>query len=165
MNYLLRNWLTKASHSVFMIYWLKSVKGHLGKYTGLVTLWLQLWNEYEWKWRKTGFLSQWCGTLNLYSRCDMRMLASCMRWLSQMVSLMKNYALMTIKSVQVLFMSIIITTWQRFYHRLSLNSPLPIWSHCAIMSYDGKYPFNNIIYFIFYIITNFSLLNSCCLLL
>jgi len=23
-------------------------------------------------------------------------------------------------------------TWQRFYHRLSLNSPLPIWSHCAI---------------------------------
>jgi len=33
------------------------------------------------------------------------------------------------------------------------------------MSYDGKYPFNNIISFIFYIITNFSLLNSCCLLL
>jgi len=26
------------------------------------------------------------------------------------------------------------------------------------LSYDGKYPFNNIISFIFYIITNFSLL-------
>ena len=33
------------------------------------------------------------------------------------------------------------------------------------LSYDGKYPVNNIISFIFYIITNFSLLNSCCLLL
>jgi len=33
------------------------------------------------------------------------------------------------------------------------------------MSYDGKYPLNNIISFIFYIITNFSLLNFCCLLL
>ena len=33
------------------------------------------------------------------------------------------------------------------------------------LSYDGKYPLNNIISFIFYIITNFSLLNSCCLLL
>ena len=33
------------------------------------------------------------------------------------------------------------------------------------ISYDGKYPLNNIISFIFYIITNFSLLNSCCLLL
>jgi len=33
------------------------------------------------------------------------------------------------------------------------------------MSYDGKYPINNIISFLFYIITNFSLLNSCCLLL
>ena len=34
-----------------------------------------------------------------------------------------------------------------------------------LLSYDRKYPFNNIISFIFYIITNFSLLNSCCLLL
>jgi len=33
------------------------------------------------------------------------------------------------------------------------------------MSYDRKYPFNNIISFLFYIITNFSLLNSYCLLL
>ena len=33
------------------------------------------------------------------------------------------------------------------------------------LSYNGKYPFNNIISFLFYIITNFSLLNSCCLLL
>jgi len=33
------------------------------------------------------------------------------------------------------------------------------------MSYDRKYLFNNIISFIFYIITNFLLLNSCCLLL
>ena len=33
------------------------------------------------------------------------------------------------------------------------------------LSYDGKYPFNNIIFFLFYIITNFSILNSCCLLL
>jgi len=33
------------------------------------------------------------------------------------------------------------------------------------VSYDGKYPLNNIISFIFYIITNFLLLNSCCLLL
>ena len=35
----------------------------------------------------------------------------------------------------------------------------------AQLSYDGKYPLNNIISFIFYIITNFLLLNSCCLLL
>ena len=35
----------------------------------------------------------------------------------------------------------------------------------GIMSYDGKYPINNIISFLFYIITNFSILNSCCLLL
>jgi len=33
------------------------------------------------------------------------------------------------------------------------------------VSYDGKYPINNIISFLFYIITNFSILNSCCLLL
>jgi len=33
------------------------------------------------------------------------------------------------------------------------------------VSYDRKYPFNNIISFLFYIITNFSLLNFCCLLL
>jgi len=33
------------------------------------------------------------------------------------------------------------------------------------MSYDRKYLFNNIISFLFYIITNFSLLNSYCLLL
>ena len=65
----------------------------------------------------------------------MRMLSSCMRQLSQMVNWMKNYALMTIQSVQVLFTwysSIIIMTWQEFYHRLSLNLLLPIWSHCAI---------------------------------
>ena len=34
-----------------------------------------------------------------------------------------------------------------------------------VVSYDRKYPLNNIISFIFYIITNFLLLNSCCLLL
>jgi len=34
-----------------------------------------------------------------------------------------------------------------------------------MLSYDGKYPINNIISFLFYIITNFSILNSCCLLL
>jgi len=33
------------------------------------------------------------------------------------------------------------------------------------VSYDRKYLFNNMISFLFYIITNFSLLNSCCLLL
>jgi len=33
------------------------------------------------------------------------------------------------------------------------------------VSCDEKYPFNNIISFLFYIITNFSLLNTCYLLL
>jgi len=33
------------------------------------------------------------------------------------------------------------------------------------LSYDGKYQLNNIVFFLFYIIINFSLLNSCCLLL
>jgi len=37
--------------------------------------------------------------------------------------------------------------------------------HTAVLLYDRKYPFNNIISFLFYIITNFSILNSCCLLL
>jgi len=35
----------------------------------------------------------------------------------------------------------------------------------ALVSYDGKYPINKIISFLFYIITNFLLLNSCYLLL
>jgi len=43
-------------------------------------------------------------------------------------------------------------------------------AHCynlvvEVLSYDGKYSINNIISFLFYIITNFSILNSCCLLL
>jgi len=45
---------------------------------------------------------------------------------------------------------------------------LEAWRHYlegAKLSYDGKYPINSIIFFLFYIITNFSILNSCCLLL
>jgi len=50
---------------------------------------------------------------------------------------------------------------------LSSSSLLPVLlaSDSVSLSYDGKYPINNIISFLFYIITNFSLLNSCCLLL
>jgi len=39
------------------------------------------------------------------------------------------------------------------------------WVKFLTVSYDGKYPINNIISFLFYIITNFSILNSCYLLL
>jgi len=47
---------------------------------------------------------------------------------------------------------------------LCVRGPLTVLGRVQL-SYDGKYPFNNIISFIFYIITNFLLLNSCCLLL
>jgi len=56
---------------------------------------------------------------------------------------------------------------------LAIVRCLEVWRHFLegvtvkfeVLSYDRKYLFNNIISFIFYIITNFSLLNSCCLLL
>jgi len=51
---------------------------------------------------------------------------------------------------------------------LAIVRCLETWRHFlegATVSYDGKYPINNIISFLFYIITNFSILNSCCLLL
>ena len=38
-------------------------------------------------------------------------------------------------------------------------------SSVTMLSYDGKYPINNIISFLFYIITNSLVLNSCYLLL
>jgi len=51
---------------------------------------------------------------------------------------------------------------------LAIVRCLETWRHFlegATVSYDGKYPINNIISFLFYIITNFSILNSCYLLL
>jgi len=51
------------------------------------------------------------------------------------------------------------------YYLCSLVFISSILYKCYYLSYDGKYPFNNIISFIFYIITKFLLLNSCCLLL
>jgi len=53
----------------------------------------------------------------------------------------------------------------RYIRQIDFNAIFNPRTIALRLSYDRKYPINNIISFLFYIITNFSILNSCCLLL
>ena len=70
-----------------------------------------------------------------------------------------------IETLFAILMSLILYVSIAVHHSIIFSSIIPSYLFILLMLYDGKYPFNNIISFIFYIITNFSLLNSCCLLL
>jgi len=65
----------------------------------------------------------------------------------------------------IFFPHLLLMVHRYIYSRYSLVFGMLYQLYHFLLSYDGKYPINNIISFLFYIITNFSILNSCCLLL